>query len=106
MSIVSLILAALAVWRMSNMLADFDQEGPGRILVKLRYLAGVRYNENSVPYPKTNLAQGLTCVYCNSVWIGAVFGLMLYSVPEFTLWFSLPLAFSAVAIILERLVKL
>lgn len=100
------VLISLAVWRIANMLSDIDQSGPWQILDKIRRRAGLKYNENSIPYANPgSLADMLTCIYCNSVWI-AIFFYILWNVNQtLTIIVSIPLALSAVAIFLQEWVN-
>jgi hypothetical protein len=99
---VTIVLMALATWRIANMLADTDQSGPFNLLDKFRLVAGVRFDAQSQPYPINNFAEGLLCVTCNSVWIGIGFAALYAASPVAAFWFSLPLVFSAVAMLLNR----
>jgi len=99
----SVLIVPLAVWRVSNMLADVEQGGPFDILTKLRMLTGMYYNDRSEPQFKDgSLAQLLSCVYCNSVWIGLLFTMALVCSIRATTIVSLPFALSGVAIIIEK----
>lgn len=97
------VLIALATWRIANMLSDTDQSGPWQILDRIRKRAGLKYNENSVPYANPgSLADMLTCVYCNSIWIGILFFILWNANQTLTIIVSIPLALSATAIFLQE----
>lgn len=97
------LLIGLAVWRIANMLSDTDQSGPWQILDRIRKGAGVQYSENSVPYTKPgSLADMITCVYCNSIWIAIMFYILWNVNQTLTIIVSTPLALSAVAIFLQE----
>jgi hypothetical protein len=68
-----LIETALASWRLANLLVNED--GPWAVFARLRYRVGIRkipgYSTNGVEamtIASSTLAQGLTCVWCVSVW--------------------------------------
>jgi hypothetical protein len=99
----SLLFIPLAVWRISNMLADVDQHGPFGILDKMRVASGMRYDaySNIVAEPGS-LFEGLTCIYCNSTWIGAGFAVLLLLSPEVAFYVSFAFALSTIVIIIEK----
>lgn len=74
------------------------------MLVRLRVWAGVRFAEDSTPYATTNLAEGLLCFWCCSVWASAGLTLLAVALQQATLaeapW--LWLAGSAGAIIVDE----
>lgn len=78
-----LLLAALAVWRVSHLLARED--GPWDILAKFRHFAGPLFN----------------CIYCLSVWVAIPAALWFRAswVDSIFLW----LAVSGAACLLDRL---
>lgn len=73
-----LLETVLASWRLAHMLVNED--GPFAVFAKLRYRAGIRkvpaQGANGVEVitvaPST-IAQGLTCVWCVSVWSALLF---------------------------------
>ena len=97
MSILDFIILALATLRLSNALADYDQVGPARLLERLRGLAR-RTNDN--------LADGLECPACNSVWIGAVLTLAYVAGGHWATLGCLPFALSGIVVLLEDYVRL
>lgn len=83
------------------MLADASQAGPFGLLLKFRKIVGVRFNERSEPYGANSLADGILCIYCNSLWIGIILTLLyMIGMPMYIL---LPFALSAGAIVLSRI---
>lgn len=88
--IVPLFVAALACWRITNML--LREDGPLDLFVKYRTFMG--------RYPK--LAPLAYCVYCLSVWVGVVAAALAFS-PAWPL--LAPFALSAVAIGVEKRVS-
>lgn len=88
------------------MLADVKQSGPFGILDYLRLKAGLKYDAYSNPLIMPgSFIDGLTCVYCNSIWIGLAFTILLLVSPTIAFYVSLPFALSAVAIFVNKLVS-
>ena len=83
-----MILAALAVWRVTHLL--HAEAGPGQVFDRLRSGVGVGF-----------IGQALACFYCLSLWVAAPLALWIADPwPErVLLW----LALSAAAILLQRL---
>jgi len=92
------LVMALAVWRVSCMLVRED--GPVWVFGKFRKAMGVRYDAYGNPYGDSWWSQLFTCIYCMSVWIGIMCTLFWIAFPRFTVFASLPLAFSAMAVLL------
>jgi hypothetical protein len=88
MNLYSLILAILAVWRITHLFQAED--GPGDVFVKLRQAIGDAF-----------WGSLLDCFYCLSVWIAAPFAAWLGATlaEKLLLWPAL----SGAAILLERL---
>ncbi len=81
------VLAVLAVWRVTHLLASED--GPGDIVVKLRALLGQNW-----------LGKLMDCFYCLSLWIAAPAALFVTRKPVD--WLVTWLALSGAACLLER----
>lgn len=94
-----ILILALATWRLSSLLAMED--GPYQVFHKLRLLTGVEYRDGGV-HPRNELARGLVCLYCNSVWIGALATVLYLTIGIEIVWVALPLALSALAIIVSE----
>lgn len=95
------ILLALATWRVSSLLVHED--GPFEMFLRLRYAAGIRYDDLSQPYATTFLGELLLCLWCASVWVGFAFA-MLYLFAPPLVW-QIPawsLALSALAIFIQK----
>jgi len=103
MKFVMFILIALAVWRISSLVAHED--GPYEVFEKFRHLVGVEYDEESKPYGRNQFAKGLTCIWCNSIWFGVIVTIAYARFPEATVLFCIPFALSTVAIIVESIVE-
>jgi hypothetical protein len=94
------VILALAVWRFSSMLVNED--GPLHIFHKLRYMVGMRYDEQSIEYPTTPLSDLFACVWCMSVWVG-IGATVVYLVSEAAaVSIAMPFALSAVTIMIEH----
>ncbi|GAH39950.1 unnamed protein product [marine sediment metagenome] len=72
------------------------------LLVNMRSLLGVYYDEYSEPHGKNVVARALLCVWCISFWVALGFTVLHYYGLSF--WIALPFALSAAAIIIERIV--
>lgn len=95
------------------MLANDWEAGPAGLLARLRERAGLVYTDAGDPVAVPgSLAEGLSCTYCNSVWIGLIFTViyMLLKmiedvipayVPVIVLF--LPLALSGASVLLGKL---
>ena len=83
MNALTFALTALAAWRLASLLVNED--GPGAVFARLRRWAGIGYvvRQNADGQPEAMrvsrgwLAEGLTCVWCVSVWTAA--GFVLFS---------------------------
>lgn len=75
-----------------------QEQGPGRLFVKLRELTGIEHTEDGHVLSYGDWTP-LHCVWCTSIWVAIV----LIWIPVVVL---LPLALSGMAIIIhEKLVK-
>ena len=83
-----LILAVLAVWRVTHLLASED--GPGDLLARLRKLMGTGF-----------FGRAMDCFQCMSLWVAAPFALFVSRRP--LEWFVSWLAVSGAASLLERI---
>ncbi len=86
-SIIGLVVAALATWRITHML--WAEDGPWDIFARLRALAG-----------DGSIGKILDCFYCLSVWVALAFAPLLARgwLDGALVW----LALSGAAILLER----
>jgi len=105
MGLIDLVVVFLAAYRLSDMIADPEQEGPYGILIGLRSWAGIYYDEYSSVQGRNSFARGLLCQYCNSVWIGFLFSLVivalvLLSIPIWLVF--LPLGISGFVVMAKE----
>lgn len=98
MDALSLLVLALAVYRLSRMVAWED--GPGHVFTRLRTAATTDYDQEGRP---ANFAGALlACPMCLSVWFGLAGAILYWVWPAATIAL-LPLALSGAAtIILAR----
>lgn len=96
------LVLALATWRLASLLAV--ETGPFDVFVRVRHLLGVRYDDYSVMYSANWIGKGVICIWCNSVWFGALWALLWFLFP-WAWWLALPFALSTAAVIVERLVN-
>ena len=103
-TILSILTMPLAVWRISNMLADTEQSGPFGMLDWIRMKAGVKYDQFSDPvYKRGSIASGILCLVCSSTWFGILFTILLICNQKVTFFVSLPFALSAMAMFIQQL---
>ena len=95
-----LITLSLATWRVSSLIAS--EAGPFNLFGRLRSLLGVFSDEDGNVYGTNELARGITCVWCCSVWVGAAFALGYWLIPDAIFWLALPFALSAGAVVVEE----
>lgn len=81
------VTAALAVWRVSHLIARED--GPGDVVARVRARLGDGW-----------LGRLADCFYCVSVWVAAPFALV--TARDLVTWIVHWLALSGVACLLER----
>ena len=99
-----MIQLILATWRLTSLL--HREDGPKHLLSQLRYRLGVRYDERSQPCATTNVAEGLLCFWCSSVWASAAI-CMFAALLGLLRWRDVPLSILAAstgAIVLEEFV--
>ncbi|MFG0252979.1 MAG: DUF1360 domain-containing protein [Phycisphaerales bacterium JB038] len=106
MNPITLLVLALATWRVSRILVEED--GPYDLFARLRNWLGVvdgdegRYAEWVDTYHRYTVAELFSCIYCMSVWVG-IFYAVLYAVsPVVSLWAGLPFALSAMALLINK----
>ena len=92
------LILALATWRIASLLTYED--GPFEILERLRLMLGVKHTDYG-RYSNNELARGILCLWCNSVWVGGLFTLW-YWLHHSAVWVALPFALSAVAILIDE----
>lgn len=99
MNIFEIAVLGLATWRISHMM--LHENGPWRILRRLRVLLGVRYydeEDNDVASAKYEIT---TCLWCLSVWVGIVLTAMWMYATTAAMVVTMPFALSGVAVLIE-----
>ncbi len=96
-----LLIAALATWRLSSLLVNPNEVGPGKLLHKIRDWAGI-YELGEDDEPLTNLGKLFACIWCMSMWVAVPVAIMAVS-PIWAL--LIPLALSAAAIIAHECIQ-
>lgn len=100
---ISYLILALATWRISSLLVN--EFGPYKILERLRFWLGVRYDEDLNRHGNNEFAELFTCIWCLSVWVGLAMTMAFWLLPNLTTWLAMPFAFSAVAILIDKAVN-
>lgn len=128
MAILLFVLAALATWRASSLLAR--ERGFFALGMRARSLFGIEHAPDGTPSfdedgevllrPVTpsarvdtvlhEIAQGLVCIWCNSVWVAGFMTLLVASLQPFLIidlatFVMVLLALSAGAILIERILE-
>lgn len=88
--LVALLLAGLATWRLALLLVEDEISRPLREAVWKR------------KPPSTMIGYAFTCVKCTSMWFAVPLAASCILEPTICILICLPLALSAVAIILDR----
>lgn len=87
MALMTFVLASLAVYRLSRMIAD--EEGPFAVFTKLRGA-----------FPPTHwVGRGLECIMCVSFWVSLPFALWIDSAGD---WVLTWLALSSVTVLIRK----
>lgn len=119
MDLIDFIILSLATWRIANMIVDDSEDGPWDVLHFIRYLIGVRYDDEGriAFYIETGteltrlegiryqLYLAFTCFWCASIYIGLL-ALLVWFIPnDIGLYLLAPFALSAGALIVKGAVK-
>lgn len=92
MKLETIIVCALAAWRVTSLLVHED--GPFLVFARLREAAGVDWQE------PTFFGKLLGCFWCTSVWVATAVAL-LATTPVW--WLLVPFALSGAAILAEQI---
>lgn len=90
------IIAALACWRLSSLLAN--EAGVFYVFHKIRKLAE-RLERRTRFWRAFHLSEGVGCEWCNSVWFGTIIAAVWFnSEPSFTPLYALALSAGAIMV--------
>ncbi len=97
-----LIVLCLATWRISALLTY--EAGPFNSFLELREKAGIIHDDEGevIGHDESFIARVLECLWCNSLWVGAIMVIFAGIFQALAIWLLLPFALSAGAIVLER----
>lgn len=99
-------ILVLASWRIANLLTDPLEVGPFEVLAKLRSKLGVKFDEYSIPYGTNEIGKIFSCIWCMSVWVGAVITFLYLLFPYWVMLIvGLPFGLSAGIVIIHRFVR-
>jgi hypothetical protein len=102
MPLIDFIIGIMTVYRLSSLLSY--ENGPFEIFVRIRRWAGIMHDDEGIPiqWPRTFFGELLSCLWCNSVWMG-FFWIVAYCIHrDLTIYSSVLLALSTGAIIINR----
>lgn len=102
MTLVGFVILALATWRMASLLAT--ESGPFDIFLRIRKVSGIVHDDdkNVAMIPETFFAQMISCIWCNSIYIGLFWVAIFMLLGEQSFLLGLPFALSAGAIVIEH----
>ena len=115
MTLAELLVFGLATWRLTSLL--MSEDGPYFLFVHLRYKVGLRngekigqqgvYVDYALPTWRKEIGKAFLCQWCLSVWVGILWVILgnlgiIWDRVGFLV--ALPLAFSAIAILYQKLV--
>lgn len=98
--IVDLVILGLAVFRLSSLISE--ERGPYNIFGKIRAALGEYQDVYGIRRSTTEIGQGIMCLACCSVWWGVIVA-VLYYLWAGVVWGCLPLALSALAMMVSNL---
>ena len=94
-----IIILTLATWRITSLIAT--ERGPYAIFEKFRNRLGI----TTTAIPESEAGKLFSCIMCLSIWVAFVaVGAYCALGRDVVFWLSLPLALSAGAIIVDRVV--
>lgn len=105
MDIANLLIYGLAVWRISSLLVN--EEGPWGVFESFREWLGIEriFDPEYLQVPDRFFPQIFACVWCMSIWVAIAVSICRYYFSAPTFYICLALAFSAMAIVVERVVR-
>ena len=108
MTLTLFLILCLATWRISSLLAF--ERGPYAIFEKLRGWADTRDDSSVIAFigkDESELSQGLSCLWCNSVWGATAFTLLscIFGVIPYWWLLFLPFGISGGVIFLQKIME-
>lgn len=105
MDIANLLIYGLAVWRISSLLVN--EGGPRNIFWHIRSKLGHMHDPgmNYIGHKEGFLSDIFACVWCMSLWVAIAVSFCRFYFSAPTFYVCLTLALSAVAIVVERVVR-
>lgn len=97
---VELFILGCGTWRLTSMIVNED--GPFNIFERFRYWIGIRRTTANVRFGTNIIAEGLSCVWCASVWFAFVVGVFYIAARPITLIVCTGLTLSTLAIMIEE----
>lgn len=108
-SVLSILIVALAVYRLALMLSS--DTGPYAMFSKLRSWLK-KEAKDSPALRKSKLQEGVSCIRCSSVWLSAPLGVYMFTFKSIPEWMVLStdcliviMALSAASILIHRAFK-
>jgi len=103
--VIPVLIYGMATWRIASMFVS--ELGPGDLFLRLRALVGIVHDDAKqvAMIPDGFFPSLFSCVWCCSVWIGAFWMLFDLFFPWLSLRLATAFAFSAVAILIQRLIE-
>jgi hypothetical protein len=98
-----LLIYGFATLRIASLIAQ--ERGPWDMFGKLRDLVGVRYDGVGLPHATNELARGITCVWCNSLWIAPGWLLIKLLLPNIALYLAFSFAVSGAALLIYEVLE-
>jgi uncharacterized protein DUF1360 len=98
-------ILGLATWRLSSLFTS--EVGPWNLFTHVRSVFGILHSSEGRPnvWPASFMGELLKCLWCASLWVGALVTIAYLSVGIVTVWCALPFALSAVAVIVSKQVR-
>lgn len=100
---VELFVLGFGTWRLTSIIVNED--GPFFIFARFRHWIGIRSTETNVKFGTNVIAEGLSCIWCSSVWFGFLSLLFYTWNPSITLIVYTGLTLSTLAIMIEEVLE-
>lgn len=111
MTLVEFVVIALATWRVATFIYDDKWSGPFDILHRVRYLIGIRYDQQSrkvvaaKPRWRVPIADMHLCIYCMSAWYGLAATVLWLLFRDVAFYVALPFAIATVVAVVQRVTR-